>query len=81
MPKTDSKQLDTISGENIERPLITQTPLQQDVYRQMHDLDSTMKMKMICPKEDQFNGSIIILLSGQEDLQKQSLGMIQNMTR
>ena len=33
IPKADSNQLNTISGQNIERPLITETSLQQDVDR------------------------------------------------
>ena len=44
-------------------------------------MDSTMKTQMMCPNEDQFNESIIILLSGQQDLQKQLLDMMKNMTR
>ena len=80
-PQTNSIQLDTISGRNIERPQITPTPLQQDVDRGMHDLDSTMNTWMTCPKEDWFNESIITVLSGQQDLPKHLLDMIQNMTR
>ena len=37
-------------------------------------------MLMTCTEEHQFNESIITLLSGQQDLQKQSLDMMQNMT-
>ena len=38
-------------------------------------MDSTMKICIKGPEEDQFNDSIITLLSGQQDLQKQSLDM------
>ena len=53
-PKTNSNQLNTISGENMERPYLTQILLQQDMDRLKHDMDSTMKIHMTCPKEDQF---------------------------
>ena len=37
-------------------------------------------MHITAPKEDRFNKSIITLLSGQLDIQKQSLDMMRNMT-
>ena len=39
------------------------------------------KIQMMSSEEDQFNKYIITLLSRQQDLQKQSLHMMQNMTR
>ena len=44
-------------------------------------MDSTMKMHITGSKEDLFNKSIIILFSGQQDLQKQSLDMMKNRMR
>ena len=54
--------------------------MQLNIDRQTTNLDSTTKMQMTRPEEDQCNESIIILLSIQHDLQKQSLDMMQNMT-
>ena len=67
-------------GQNIKRPLKTPTPIQQNVDIKIQDLDSTEKMQMTCPEEDQLNETIITLSSGQQDLQKQSFNMMQNMT-
>ena len=67
-------------GRNIKRPL-NQTPMQQHVDRHTQDLGSTPKIQMTCSEEDRFNESTITLLSRQKDLQKQSLYMMQNMTR
>ena len=36
------------------------------------------RTNMTNPKEDHFNESLITLLNGQQDLQKQSLGMMQD---
>ena len=63
LPKPINNQLDTISGQNVEIPYLTQTPVQEDIDRQIHDMDSIMKTQMICHKEDRFNGSIITLFS------------------
>ena len=38
-------------------------------------------MQTTCSEEDQFKESNLTLLSGQQDLQKQSLDIMQNMTR
>ena len=38
-------------------------------------------MQMACSEAEQFNESIIVLLSRKQDLQKQSLDMTLNMTR
>ena len=54
--------------QNIKRPLVIQTPTQQNAGRKIQDLHSSTKMQMICPEEDQFNESIIALLSGKQDL-------------
>ena len=43
--------------------------------------ECTVKMQMMYPEEDCFNKSIIKLLTGQQDVQKQSLYMMQSMTR
>ena len=65
----------------MERPNLAQIPLQQDIYSQIDVTDSTMKIHITGPEEDKFKESITTLLSGQQDLQKQSLDMIRNMTR
>ena len=60
--------------------MINQTPIQHK-DRQVQDLDSTPKIQMTSSEEDWFNESIIILLSRQQDLQKQLLDMMQIVTR
>ena len=67
IPKTNSKQLDKILGQNIAKALIIKAPLQQNLDRKIHDLDSTVKMQMTCPEEDRFNETIMTLLSEQQD--------------
>ena len=47
----------------------------------MQNLGSTPKIQITSSKEDQLNEYILPLLSGQQDLQKQSLKMMQNITR
>ena len=66
--------------QNIERWLINQSPIQHN-DRQTQDFDSTPKKHMASSEEDWFNESILTLLGGQQDFQKQSLEMMQNMTR
>ena len=58
----------------MDRPSLIQILLQEDI-------DRTIKILITGPKEDKFNESIITLLSRQQDLQKQSLDMMKNMTR
>ena len=43
-PRVDNNQLDAMPGQNIERPFISQTPVQHK-DRQIQDLDSTPKYK------------------------------------
>ena len=69
-PEIKNNQLDMLPKHNIERPYLNQIPLQQNMDRQIHDMDSTTKTQMTWPKEDRFNESIITLMSGQQDLQK-----------
>ena len=51
-PKTNSNQLDIIPGPTLERPYLTQTLLQQNIGRQIQEIDSTTKTQMTCPEED-----------------------------
>ena len=77
-PRLDANQLNIIPEQNIERPLINQSQIQ---YDNRWIWDSTPKIQMTSSEEDWFNESIVTLLSGQQDLQKQSLEMMHNMTR
>ena len=65
----------------MERLNIVQIHLQQDIDRQINGMDRTMKTHITNPDEDYFNESIITLLNGQQDLQKQVLDMMKNMMR
>ena len=44
-------------------------------------MDSTMETQVTYTEEDRFNESIITLLIHQQDLQKQSWGIMKNVTR
>ena len=67
-------------GKNIERLLINQCPIQHK-DRQIQDLYSRPKIQMTSSQEDQFNKSIITLLHRQQDIQNESLDIMQNMIR
>ena len=64
----------------MERPNISQIPLQQDIDRQVNDIDNKTKTNITSLKEDQFSESFITLLNGQQNLQKPLLYMMKNMT-
>ena len=77
-------------NQHEERPNISQSlhcnevtpqfPLQKELYRLGDETENVMKTTSANPKEDQFNESLITLLNGQQDKQKQSLNMLQDMT-
>ena len=54
-------------------------PLQTDPSRLGHETKILMMTNSTNPEEDQFNESLITLLKGQQDLQKQSLNMMPDM--
>ena len=60
--------------------MINQSPIQYN-DRWTQDLYSTPKLETTSSGEDWFNEPIVTLLSGKQELQKQSLEMMQNMTR
>ena len=62
MPRLDTYQLHTMPEGNIERPIFNPNPIQHNDI-QTQDIDSTQKMQRISSKEDQFNESILTLLS------------------
>ena len=65
-------------------PLLThptsQIYLQEDPYQLQNENEFMTKTNMTNPEEDHFNESLITLLSDQQDLQKQSLNMMLDIT-
>ena len=68
------------AGTEYQKSLINQSWIQHN-NRQTQDLDSTLKIQVTSSEEEWCNKSIVTLLSGQQDLKKQLLDMMPNMTR
>ena len=77
--------------ENSEgKPHISQIPplthpssqiyLQEDPHQLQNENEIMARTSLTIPEEDHFNKSLITLLNGQQDFQKQSLNMMQGIT-
>ena len=53
---------------------------QEDSYQLQNENEIVTRNNITTPEEDCFNESLLTLLNGQKDLQKQSFNMMQDMT-
>ena len=56
--------------QHVERPNISQNPLQKDMHKMGNETETVAKINITNPEEDPFNESLITLLNDQQDLQR-----------